>query len=76
MKIFSAKEKGFIKALDAILKRGESGAAGVEEPVKAILKHVRQNGDKSLLKYTERFDGVRLKGKELQVEKKEIKKAL
>lgn len=76
MKIFSVNEKGFIKTLDAILKRGESDTAGVEEAVKAILKDVRHNGDKSVLKYTERFDGVRLKNKELTVEKKELKKAL
>ncbi|MBI3755597.1 MAG: histidinol dehydrogenase [Deltaproteobacteria bacterium] len=76
MKIFSANEKGFIKILDAILKRGESDTTGIEEAVKAILKDVRRSGDKSLLKYTERFDGVRVKSKELMVEKREIKKAL
>lgn len=76
MKIFSIREKGFIKILDAILKRGESDIAGAEEAVKAILKDVRQSGDKSLLKYTERFDGVRLKNKELRVPERDIKKAL
>lgn len=76
MKIFSIREKGFIKILDAILKRGESDIAGVEEAVKAILKDVRQGGDKSLLKYTERFDGVRLKSKELRAPERDIKKAI
>lgn len=76
MKIFSVNEKGFIKMLDAILKRGESDVAGIEEVVKAILKDVRRGGDKSLLKYTERFDGVKLNNKKLIVEKREIKKAL
>ena len=59
MKIFSTKEKGFIKALDAILKRGESDTSEAEEAVKAIINGVRENGDKALLKYTERFDKVR-----------------
>lgn len=76
MKIFSAKEKGFSKTLNAILKRGEADASGIEESVKAILKDVRENGDKSLLKYTERFDRVRLKAEELVVDKSEIKKAM
>lgn len=76
MKIFSIREKGFIKILDAILKRGESDIAGAEEAVKAILKDVRQGGDKSLLKYTERFDGVRLKNKELRAPERDMKKAI
>lgn len=59
MKIFSTKEKGFIRALDAILKRGESDTSEAEEAVKAIINGVRENGDKALLKYTERFDKVR-----------------
>lgn len=59
MKIFSTKEKGFIRALDAILKRGESDTLEAEEAVKAIINGVRENGDKALLKYTERFDKVR-----------------
>ena len=59
MRIFSTKEKGFTKTIDAILKRGESGSSGVEDAVKAILQDVKRNGDKSLLKYTEKFDRVR-----------------
>ncbi|MEK7689335.1 MAG: histidinol dehydrogenase [Deltaproteobacteria bacterium] len=76
MKIFSIREKGFTKILGAILKRGETDMTGAEEAVKAILRDVRQSGDKSLLKYTELFDGIRLKNKGLSVAKKEIKKAL
>src|SRR3990167_9258704 len=76
MKIFSIRKKGFTKILDAIFKRGESDTTGTEEAVKAILRDVRQDGDKSLLKYTELFDGVRLKNKGLMVAKKDIKKAL
>ncbi|MBI5328202.1 MAG: histidinol dehydrogenase [Deltaproteobacteria bacterium] len=76
MKIFYTKEKSFTKTMDAIIKRGESDTSRTEEVVKAILQDVKQNGDKSILKYTEKFDGVRLKGKELMVEKRGIKKAL
>ena len=76
MKIFSIREKGFIKILDVILKRGESDITGAEEAVKAILKDVRQSGDKSLLKYTELFDGIRLKNTGLRVTKRDIKKAI
>ncbi|MBI5892718.1 MAG: histidinol dehydrogenase [Deltaproteobacteria bacterium] len=61
MKIFSTKEKGFIKIIDAITKRGEADTSKVEEIVKAVLKDVKKNGDKSLLKYSLKFDKVKIK---------------
>jgi len=77
MKIFSTEDKGFDKALDNIVKRGESDTSKVEAAVKAILNDIRHNGDASLLKYTERFDGVRIKqAQELRVRSKEIQKAI
>ncbi len=77
MKIFSTKEKGFIKALDAILKRGESDTSEAEEAVKAIINGVRENGDKALLKYTERFDKVRFANmRDALCTRQEIERAL
>ena len=77
MKIFSTKEKGFIKALDAILKRGESDTSEAEEAVKAIINGVRENGDKALLKYTERFDKVRFSNmRDALCTRQEIERAL
>src|SRR3990172_6371580 len=77
MKIFSTKEKGFIKALDAILKRGESDTSEAEEAVKAIIDDIRENGDKALLKYTERFDKVRFSNmRDALCTRQEIERAL
>src|SRR3990167_89080 len=77
MKIFSTKEKGFIKALDAILKSGESDTSEAEEAVKAIINGVRENGDKALLKYTERFDKVRFSNmRDALCTRQEIERAL
>lgn len=77
MKIFSTKEKGFIRALDAILKRGESDTLEAEEAVKAIINGVRENGDKALLKYTERFDKVRFANmRDALCTRQEIERAL
>ena len=77
MKIFSTKEKGFIRALDAILKRGESDTSEAEEAVKAIINGVRENGDKALLKYTERFDKVRFANmRDALCTRQEIERAL
>lgn len=72
MKIFSAKEKGFIKIIDAIIKRGEADTSKAEETVKAVLKDVKRNGDKSLLKYSLKFDGVKFA--KVQDVKKAVKK--
>ena len=77
MKIFSTKEKGFIRALDAVLKRGESDTSEAEEAVKAIINGVRENGDKALLKYTERFDKVRFSNmRDALCTRQEIERAL
>ena len=77
MKIFSTKEKGFIRALDAVLKRGESDTSEAEEAVKAIINGVRENGDKALLKYTERFDKVRFANmRDALCTRQEIERAL
>ena len=77
MKIFSTKEKGFIKALDAILKRGESDTSEAEEAVKDIIDDIRKHGDKALLKYTERFDKVRFANmRDALCTRQEIERAL
>ncbi|OGP32613.1 MAG: histidinol dehydrogenase [Deltaproteobacteria bacterium GWC2_42_11] len=76
MEIFSTKDKYFTKKLDVIIKRGETEPYDVEEKVKIIIRNVKQNGDKSLLKYTEKFDGAKLTVKGMKVDRNKIKKAL
>ena len=44
----------------------------VEEKVRAIIEDVRLNGDEAVIKYTKRFDGVKLTIKQLQVPESEI----
>jgi len=46
-------------------------SAEIESSVRAIIEDVRENGDDAVIKYTERFDGIRLDNIE-QVEKKEL----
>ncbi|MBQ9104041.1 MAG: histidinol dehydrogenase, partial [Clostridia bacterium] len=46
----------------------------VSGPVKEILSAVKESGDSALIKYTEKFDGVKLTS--LKVSKAEIEKAL
>lgn len=45
--------------IDAILSREAAALTGAEEVVAAIMEAVRTGGDRALLDYTERFDGVR-----------------
>lgn len=44
----------------------------VEEKVRAIIDDVRLNGDDALLKYTRRFDGVKLTPRQIKVAESEI----
>ena len=44
----------------------------VEEKVRRIIEHVRDNGDAAVLKYTKRFDKASLSARELQVSEAEI----
>lgn len=47
----------------------------LEKKVREIIEDVRKNGDRALLRYTRRFDGVSLSSQKLKVNKREIKEA-
>jgi len=47
----------------------------IEEKVRAIIDDVRLNGDDALIKYTRRFDGVKLTARQLKVDEGEISSA-
>ena len=59
--------------LEKELARSQFSYDDVNETVESILKDVRARGDKALIEYTERFDGVKLEN--LEVTEAEIKKA-
>ena len=48
--------------------------ADVSETVAAIIKNVRENGDRALIEYTEKFDGAKISS--LEVSKDEINDAM
>ncbi|MFA5096593.1 MAG: histidinol dehydrogenase [Candidatus Omnitrophota bacterium] len=60
------------KQLDKIYNRGSFRKARVEEKVKKIIEDVRALGDEALLKYTRKFDGVKLMPRQLKVAEIEI----
>ena len=74
MKILTAKEFEE-EMLTQVLNRGKADISSIEASVKKIVADVRDEGDKALLMYTEKFDKVRLTASKLKVNEKEIKEA-
>lgn len=68
MKVITAQSKDFQK----ICNRGFLKKQGVEEKVRRILEDVRLYGDEAIIKYTKRFDRVKLSAKQLKVTASEI----
>ncbi len=66
IKIIDARENGFVYEAD----RAEIVSAEIAAAVDEILLDVKQNGDKAVLRYVEKFDGVRLEC--LKVSEEEI----
>ncbi len=74
MKIMNSRE--FTEtALCRVMNRGKIDLTEVCPSVRNIVADVRQNGDEALLRYTEKFDKVRLTASELIVNENEIKEA-
>lgn len=63
------------KERELLLKRSELDIDLVLPRVIKIVSDVRRNGDRALLKYTERFDGVKLSAGELRVSEDELRLA-
>jgi histidinol dehydrogenase len=61
--------------LTQVLNRGKADISSIESSVKQIVADVREEGDKALLMYTEKFDKVRLIASKLKVNEAEIKEA-
>ena len=52
--------------------RGKMDLKPVIETVQQVIDNIRDNGDKALLGYTEKFDGVKLEASEIRVTDEEI----
>ena len=68
--------RGFDAALKRIVARNRGNGAGVDETVAAIVRAVREKGDRALFEFTRRFDGVKLDRRSVEVSKKEIAAAV
>jgi len=61
--------------LDRVVNRGKTDLSSISLAIRKIIMGVRKNGDEALLRYTEKFDNVRLTRSKLKVAKREIREA-
>src|SRR5437763_17111963 len=64
----SPSSKNFLKLFNRFSTRNRR----VEEKVRRILDDVKNNGDEAVLRYTRKFDRVRLTPRELRVNEHEV----
>jgi histidinol dehydrogenase len=62
------------QAIEALEQRGSVSTASVEPTVRAILSNVKKRGDKALVEYASKFDGLK-KGQPLLVTQEEMQQA-
>jgi histidinol dehydrogenase len=73
IRIFQEKDKN--KLFTRLESRKISESSEIAGPVRQILSRVRQDGDRALLKYTERFDKVKFKAQQLRLSPEELSAA-
>ena len=76
IRIVKTTDRTFKPLLAKILRRRGSQGGAIEKRVERIVRAVKQKGDRALLGYTERFDGVRLTRSNIEVKEREIDRAV
>jgi len=71
--IFKAKDRN--KLFDRLEKRRGLISGVVREAVRRIITEVRRDGDRALLRLTERWDGVKLSARRLRVQPQDLRTA-
>ena len=75
MKIVSSQDRTFAQTLRKVRGRSSHQNGQVEKTVKGILRAVEKGGDAAVARYVQKFDRVRLKPHQYQVDADEIKGA-
>jgi histidinol dehydrogenase len=76
LKLFQKDEAAFDEALQKLQARFELLGQDVLDVVERILDDVRSKGDKAVLRYTQKFDGLKLSAKEIRVKESDFSEAL
>jgi len=72
MRILSTQQPDFARQFAAIRERGSGASAAVEDTARRIVEAVRRRGDRALLEFTRRYDGVTLRPAQLRVSATEV----
>jgi histidinol dehydrogenase len=72
LRILKSGTPAFDRFLASLVDRRDGGAARVESAVARIIAAVRSRGDRALLEFTARFDGVALRPRDLRVRDSEL----
>lgn len=76
LRIVRTTDARFQTVMERVLKRRDSSTGEVENRVDEIVRSVRRQGDRALLRYAEMFDHVRLRRSTLEVKPDEIERAM
>ena len=71
-KLVSGTKENLKATVEKLGIRGKMDLKPVIETVQQVIDNIRDNGDKALLGYTEKFDGVKLEASQLRVTDEEI----
>ncbi|HVO23711.1 MAG TPA: histidinol dehydrogenase [Candidatus Margulisiibacteriota bacterium] len=72
VRVLSTQERDFARQFAAIRERGAGASVQVETQARKIVDAVRRRGDRALVAYTRRFDGVTLSPAHLRVSDADI----
>ena len=72
MKLLNTKKNSFEKSFNLILNSKRSQAKDNIKIVQKIINNVRKLGDKSLIQYTAKFDKIKLRPVQIELDKKLI----
>jgi len=75
IRILSTAEPTFARQFASIRERGADATAAAEPIARGIVDDVRRRGDRAVIEYTKRFDGVALTPAKLCVSREEIEAA-
>jgi histidinol dehydrogenase len=76
IRLLSTSMPGFARRFSVIRERGAAADARTEAQARRIVDAVRRRGDRALIEFTRRFDGVALSPKRLRVRESEMAAAM
>ncbi len=75
MKTVSVGDRRFKTVYQKVLHRMDIGDRSLETTVRKILDDIREKGDKAVLRYTEKFDRLKLTAAQMRVDAEQIRRA-